>query len=118
MEPRNRTFTTQKYCYIHLTLTLQSVCPRSRRGLLPYEIAELLQQELSSKRFVAECTPAYIEMLHDFIYINVIDVLVKQRREHHMYDAMERNMEWDETTDLSVGASGQHLAPSSFDLSY
>jgi len=67
---------------------------------------EYVDKELSSPRFKDETAPQYISFIRDFIYDNVASKIADARRKHGMYDALEREDEWDEYTDLSLGASG------------
>jgi DNA-directed RNA polymerase III subunit RPC1 len=76
------------------------------RGLLPFEILELVDRELASQKFASECTPAYLATIRKFVADNVT-LLADHRRYRGMFDALERETEWDEDTDLSMGASGK-----------
>lgn len=69
-----------------------------------------MDAELNSKKFTAVCSEAYIAMLHKFIIDNAVNVLVKKRREHGMFDALELSDELDADTDFSMGASGEQHA--------
>ena len=80
---------------------------RRGRGLLPYEITERMDEELSSKKFTRECSEAYLSILRNFIYDNVVKALADERNKHGMFDALENEDEWDADTDLSMGASGE-----------
>lgn len=66
-----------------------------------------MERHLSKKKFTSECTPAYLSTVREFIFENVVQVLVEQRRSRGMFDAMFRDAEWDADTDLSMGASGE-----------
>ena len=84
----------------------QAICPRSARGLLPYEILEIVERELSLPRFATECTPAYISTIRSFLNDHVAHRLAIVRKSRGMFEALERSDEWDEFTDLSMGATG------------
>jgi|SRR5229473_1481702 len=84
----------------------QATSPRSARGLLPYEILEIVDRELSLPRFVTECTPAYISTIRTFLTDHVARRLAIVRKSRGMFEALERSEEWDEYTDLSMGATG------------
>jgi DNA-directed RNA polymerase III subunit RPC1 len=86
--------------------TFQAIAPRSARGLLPYEILEIVDRELSLPKFVAECTPSYIASIHIFLNNFVAHRLAIVRKSRGMFEALERSDEWDEDTDLSMGATG------------
>lgn len=77
------------------------------RGLLPYEIDELVERELSKDKFVKECTEKYIEQVREFIHDNIVAKAAEIREAFGMYPALEREDEWDEDTDLSMGADGE-----------
>ena len=62
--------------------------------------------ELSSDKFVSACTPAFRETVRSFIAENIARRLARVRASHGMFEALERNEDWDEDTDLSLGASG------------
>jgi DNA-directed RNA polymerase III subunit RPC1 len=82
-----------------------AISPRSARGLLPYEILEMVDRELSLPRFVTECTPAYVSTIRTFINDHVTHRLAIARKSQGMFEALERSEEWDEDTDLSMGAT-------------
>jgi len=88
---------------------LQSIASRSQKGLLPYEVMEIADRELSQHRFTAECTPSYISTIRDFIQEHISLRLAEARKSRGMFDALERSNEWDADTDLSMGASGMTL---------
>lgn len=67
---------------------------------------EITNRELMGKKFVAECTPAYLLSVREYILNNIAKKIAEEREEHGMFDALERDKEWDEYTDLSLGASG------------
>ncbi|KAJ3736053.1 hypothetical protein DFJ43DRAFT_1053181 [Lentinula guzmanii] len=73
--------------------------------LLPFQIVELVNEELGTKRFITECTPTYVDSLRNFLIDNVVTKLAQARTDQGMYEALERSSEWDEETDLSFGAS-------------
>ena len=75
------------------------------RTLLPFEIIEILDKELNKPEFVSECTAAYLTLIRSFVMDNVVKVMADLRRAHKMFDALERQEEWDRFTDLSMGAS-------------
>ncbi|KAF8505682.1 beta and beta-prime subunits of DNA dependent RNA-polymerase [Russula emetica] len=87
-----------------------AISPRSARGLLPYEILEMVDRELSLPRFVTECTPAYISTIRTFINDHVAHRLAIVRKSRGMFEALERSEEWDEDTDLSMGATASDKA--------
>lgn len=66
---------------------------------------ETVDRELLKKKFTTECTPAYLATLRGYIAENVAHKLSEIRKSHGMFEAMEREEEWDENTDLSMGAS-------------
>jgi DNA-directed RNA polymerase III subunit RPC1 len=82
---------------------------RKQRALLPFEMVEIIDRELSSPRFVKTCTAAYRETVREYILSKIVSHVAKVRERHGMYDALEKNDEWDEETDLSMGADGMPL---------
>lgn len=88
----------------------KAISSRSARGLLPYEILEIVDRELSHPRFVAECTPAYIAAVRTFLNDHVTHHLATVRKSRGMFEALERSDEWDEDTDLSMGATASDKA--------
>src|SRR6267154_2875381 len=46
---------------------LQAIGNRRGRGLLPFEIVELVDLELRKPKFTSECTPAYLETIREFV---------------------------------------------------
>lgn len=86
---------------------LQATGSRAGKSLYPYEVAEIMKSELASPRFQNECTSAYIKSIEDFIQKNVIDAMTTCRDQHGMFDAAEKSEEWDDDTDLSLGAPGK-----------
>jgi len=67
-----------------------------------------MDRELSLPRFVTECTLAYISTIRIFINDHVVHRLAIVRKSRGMFEALERNEEWDEDTDLSMGATGKY----------
>lgn len=78
---------------------------RAGQGLAPYEIIEIIDKELSTRRFTSECTPSYLATLKQFTIEHIARHLAKVRQSRGMFDALEKSDEWDEDTDLSMGAS-------------
>lgn len=68
-----------------------------------------MDRELSKKKFTAECTAAYLATIRRFISENVARKLAEIRKSRGMFEAFEHEDEWDEGTDLSMGASGKLL---------
>ncbi|PPQ95505.1 hypothetical protein CVT26_008533 [Gymnopilus dilepis] len=75
------------------------------RGLLPYEIMEIVDRELASPRFKNETAPPYVAAVREYIYKKVAGKVAAARGSRGMYEALEREDEWDEYTDLTLGAS-------------
>lgn len=65
-----------------------------------------MEQQLASKRFANECTLSYVSTIREFISDHIAGRLAQLRKSRGMYDALEREDEWDTDTDLSMGASG------------
>ena len=71
----------------------------------------MVDRELSQKRFTGECTAAYLATIRGFVSECVAHRLAEIRKSRGMFEALEREDEWDEDTDLSMGASGQSFTP-------
>ncbi|KAN0062318.1 DNA-directed RNA polymerase III subunit C1 (rpo31) [Thecaphora frezii] len=79
------------------------------RGLMPYEMDEIIERELNSPRFVNLCTEKYREQVRNFLSENVVKRAARIREHFGMWPALERDDDWDEDTDLSMGAdAAQH----------
>lgn len=70
---------------------------------------ETVDRELAKKKFTTECTPAYLATLRGYIADNIARRLAEIRKNHGMFEAIGREEEWDENTDLSMGASSMCL---------
>ena len=79
------------------------------RGLLPYEILEIVERELQTRKFGNEFATTYLEAILSFVTDHIVHRLAKVRKGRGMYDALERGTEWDADTDLSLGGSGELL---------
>lgn len=86
--------------------TNQASGGRGGRGLLPYEILEIVNRELATPRFKSGCNPVYIDVIRKFLADKLATRMAEARRKQGMFDALEREGDWDEDTDLSLGASG------------
>jgi DNA-directed RNA polymerase III subunit RPC1 len=65
---------------------------------------EIVDTELKSSRYQAECAPVFMNALRNFIQGNIANRLAKVRKSHGMYDALEKPTDWDIDMDLSMGA--------------
>jgi DNA-directed RNA polymerase III subunit RPC1 len=65
----------------------------------------MVDHELATQKFTSECTTAYLATIRGFT-VDKVTSLADHRRYRGMFDAWEREVEWDEETDLSMGASG------------
>ena len=86
----------------HTTAVMET--NKHEKGLLPFEITEYVDKELKSKRWMKECTPHYLSTVRNFIFSNITKKLANLREAHGMFDALDREEEWDEETDLNMGA--------------
>lgn len=75
----------------------------------------IVDSELATPRFRSECTQAYLDIVRNFIFDNIAHKLADFRRSRGMFDALEKDVEWDENTDLSLGASGKHRQNATLD---
>ncbi|KAG5635316.1 hypothetical protein H0H81_011729 [Sphagnurus paluster] len=78
---------------------------RAGRSLLPFEVIEIADREMSATKFVTECPAAYMATIRGFLIDRVVHKIAAARKSQGMFEAMEREAEWDEDTDLSMGAS-------------
>jgi DNA-directed RNA polymerase III subunit RPC1 len=74
--------------------------------LLPFEILELVDDQLSNQKFRAECASAFVAMIRAFVLGSITRRVVRFRQLHGMYEAEERESDLDEHTDLTMGATG------------
>lgn len=98
-------------CYYILSATSmlttsQATGSREGRSLLPFEVLEIVDRELATKKFTSECTAAYLATIRGFVTDNIAHAMADVRKSHGMFEAMEREDEWDAETDLTMGASG------------
>lgn len=56
-------------------------------------------------RFQNGCTAAYVATVRGFVLEHIVKRMIKYRVKHNMYEAAEREDEWDELTDLTMGAT-------------
>ncbi len=82
---------------------------RRGRGLLPFEITEIVDREFKTPRFKSGCSEIYLANAREFIVSKLANKLAHSRRKQGMFDALEREGDWDEDTDLSLGASGKRV---------
>lgn len=80
------------------------------RGLLPYEIAEKVESTLQSHKWTSLTTEKYREQVREFLTKEVIQRAAKIRDHFTLYPAMEREEDWDEETDLTMGADRSQVA--------
>lgn len=94
--------------WLYLTY-IQAIGGRSGRGFLPFEISEFVDRELGTHRFISECTAAYLATIKGFVADHISQKVANVRKSRGMFEALERESEWDAETDLSLGASGGSL---------
>lgn len=68
---------------------------------------EITDRELAERKFIAECTPAYLASVRAYVLDNIAKKVAQEREKRGMFDALEREADWDEFTDLSMGTSGK-----------
>jgi DNA-directed RNA polymerase III subunit RPC1 len=95
----------------------RAIAANKDRGLLPYEITAITERELTSKKFAAVCSDQYISLIRKFVHDNLVKVLAAERKKHGIFEALQKEDEWDADTDLSMGASGTAFS-ASHDLEY
>ncbi|KAL0058555.1 DNA-directed RNA polymerase III subunit C1 (rpo31) [Marasmius tenuissimus] len=82
---------------------MASQSSRAGRALLPFEINEVVERQLNSKRYRTGCSETYIGTIRSFVQEKAVDKLVEMRKSQDMFDALERYDEWDEDMDLDAG---------------
>ncbi|RDB15486.1 DNA-directed RNA polymerase III subunit rpc1 [Hypsizygus marmoreus] len=87
-----------------------AIASRVGRSLLPFEVLEILDRELSAKKYVSECPAAYIATIRGFVVERIVHKMASVRKNQGMFEALEREDEWDEDTDLSMGATAADKA--------
>ncbi|MCO5597199.1 hypothetical protein L7F22_051275 [Adiantum nelumboides] len=80
------------------------------RGLLPYEIDELVRSTLAEPLFTVKTTDYYKDQVLSFMREFVIEKAAKIREAHGMYPALEREDFMDEGTDLTMGVDNTVVA--------
>lgn len=65
----------------------------------------MTDKELATPRFANECTRTYLDAVRDFIHDGVAHKVAENRKSRGMFEAFEREGEWDADTDLSMGAT-------------
>jgi DNA-directed RNA polymerase III subunit RPC1 len=72
---------------------------------MPYEVLEITERELVNGKFKNECTAAYIATVRGYVLNKVVRRAVRIREQHGMFGAEDRQEDWDEDTDLTMGAT-------------
>ncbi|KZO94824.1 beta and beta-prime subunits of DNA dependent RNA-polymerase [Calocera viscosa TUFC12733] len=86
-----------------------AITSRDGRALLPFEIVDLTNEMLGSKKFRSECTQQYIDSLRSYMQA-IARELGTIRQDYRMYDAVHKEEDWDAQTDLSLGAGPKEKA--------
>lgn len=74
------------------------------RGLYPYRITDLAQEYTRRPKF-ASCSATFITSVLDFLQTAVVEPAAEVREAYGMIAALIGTKEWDETSDLSSGAT-------------
>jgi DNA-directed RNA polymerase III subunit RPC1 len=69
---------------------------------------EIVNTELTNSHFVDECTAAFLATISRFMR-EVVTRVAKVRSIHGLFDAVEKDNEWDEHTDLTMGATCESI---------
>lgn len=89
----------------------RSTTAHSKSGtLLPFEICEIAERELTSAEFLQECTPHYLDTVRSWIYENLAKQAADMREIYGLYPALVREGGWDAETDLTLGAGFEEQA--------
>jgi len=87
-------------------VTLQATEGHAGRSLLPFEIVELADSQLSNLKFGKDCDPAFKAMVRGFVLDSISRRVARFRELHGLYGAEERELDLDEHTDFNMGATG------------
>ncbi|KAJ7638316.1 hypothetical protein FB45DRAFT_902502 [Roridomyces roridus] len=82
---------------------------RAGKGLLPYEVLDIVDRELATKKFTSECTAAYLATIRGYTTERIAHRQAEVRSRWGMYEALEKEDSWDDHTDLTLGATGLRL---------
>ncbi|KAF8211700.1 hypothetical protein K438DRAFT_1807744 [Mycena galopus ATCC 62051] len=88
----------------------QALGSRAGRGLLPYEVLDIVDRELATQKFTSECTAAYLATIRGYTTDRIAHRQAEVRSSWGMYEALEKEDSWDEHTDLTLGASDAEKA--------
>lgn len=80
------------------------------RGLLPYEITEIIEDYLSKPPFSVQTTEKYRQQVFEFLDEHVVKRAAKIREAYGLYPALVREDHFDEDTDLNLGADATSIA--------
>ncbi|KAJ7896076.1 hypothetical protein B0H14DRAFT_2680328 [Mycena olivaceomarginata] len=83
---------------------------RAGRGLLPYEVLDIVDRELATNKFTSECTAAYLATIRGYTTDRIAHRQAEVRSSWGMYEALEKEDSWDEYTDLTLGATAAEKA--------
>ena len=72
---------------------LQSIGSQRTPGMLPYEIADFVDHELSRRNFGAECSNAYITTIRAFVEQHIITPLAIIRKQRGLPDGLVKGMQ-------------------------
>lgn len=78
------------------------------RMLMPFEITEVVDKHLAHPRFT-QSTQMYHQQIRNFIRDSVVTRAARLREAYGLFSAEERGEEWDEDTDLSMGADAASI---------
>ncbi|KAF8629635.1 hypothetical protein AX15_003368 [Amanita polypyramis BW_CC] len=81
---------------------------RAGQALLPYEILNVVDQELSTERFINGCSQPYRDAVRDFIIKQVVRKLAAVRRSRGMPDGLTPSNRWSAGDDQAFGVIGQN----------
>ena len=80
------------------------------RSLMPFEIRERVDATLRTDRFRRVCTDKYLEQIRAFCDVQIAEHVARTREAYGMFPARVREGDWDEETDLSLGADAAQWA--------
>lgn len=80
------------------------------RGLLPFEIDEVVTKRLKDEKVKGQTTEKYRDQVHEFIMEHVVKKAANIRAAFGLYPAETREDEFDDETDLNMGADAAQIA--------
>ena len=91
-------------------MSMQAITGRHQRGLLPFEIVQILDAEVNSEKFVKTTSDSYRAAVREFVLEKAVKKMGDVRQFHGMFEALEKDDEWGDEMDFTMGASQADVA--------